>query len=140
MTPISEERGVTTWRPLLAIDKAMIYDAASTLELPHLADSTDPTCQRGLFGIAGFRWSATSSRLLPGFRIVGGPRRIFNRGVAREVCSIRLNMRAVCGARVAARRELDDEAPSSFWVDVLATSWTRRTGRRTRPSRTSRAG
>ena len=49
MTPISEERGVTTWRPLLAIDKSSIYAAASTLELPHLADSTDPTCQRGVF-------------------------------------------------------------------------------------------
>ena len=47
MRPVASERGVATWRPLLGVDKADIYAAAAALALPHLADSTDPACDRG---------------------------------------------------------------------------------------------
>ena len=47
MRPVGVERGVATWRPMLDVDKAAIYDAAAALGLPHLRDSTDPTCDRG---------------------------------------------------------------------------------------------
>jgi len=120
MTPISEERGVSTWRPLLAIDKAMIYAAASTLELPHLADSTDPTCQRGVFRDS---WLPVvrdqQPLLLPGLESLAD-HVAFLTEVWREKC---LHYVSTCerfggGASLPVENWMM-EAPASFWVDVL---------------------
>ena len=120
MTPISEERGVTTWRPLLAIDKASIYDAASLLNLPHLADSTDPTCQRGVFRD---RWLPVVREeqplLLPGLESLAD-HVAFLTDVWREKCSAYVSTceRFAGGASLPVENWMN-EAPSSFWVDVL---------------------
>jgi tRNA(Ile)-lysidine synthetase-like protein len=120
MTPISEERGVTTWRPLLAIDKSSIYAAASTLELPHLADSTDPTCQRGVFRDS---WLPVvrdqQPLLLPGLESLAD-HVSFLTEVWREKCR---DYVATCerfsgGASLPVENWMAD-APASFWVDVL---------------------
>ena len=120
MTPISEERGVRTWRPLLAIDKAMIYAAASVLELPHLADSTDPTCQRGVFRDS---WLPVvrdqQPLLLPGLEALAD-HVSFLTEVWREKC---LQYVSTCerfggGASLPVQGWMTD-APASFWVDVL---------------------
>jgi tRNA(Ile)-lysidine synthetase-like protein len=47
MTPFSQEKGVITVRPLLKINKKDIYNTANALEVPHLENSTPPTCNRG---------------------------------------------------------------------------------------------
>jgi len=120
MTPISEERGVTTWRPLLAIDKSLIYEAASVLELPHLADSTDPTCQRGLFRDS---WLPVVREqqplLLPGLEALAD-HVSFLTDIWREKCR---DYVATCerfrgGASLPVQNWMID-APASFWVDVL---------------------
>ena len=120
MTLISEERGVRTWRPLLAIDKAMIYEAASVLELPHLADSTDPTCQRGVFRDS---WLPVVREqqplLLPGLESLAD-HVAFLTDIWREKCR---DYVATCerfrgGASLPVQNWMID-APASFWVDVL---------------------
>ena len=120
MTPISQERDVTTWRPLLAIDKSSIYAAASVLELPHLADSTDPTCQRGVFRD---RWLPVvrdqQPLLLPGLEALAD-HVSFLTEVWREKCR---DYVATCerfsgGASLPIEEWMTD-APSTFWVDVL---------------------
>jgi tRNA(Ile)-lysidine synthetase-like protein len=120
MTPISEERGVRTWRPLLAIDKSSIYATASVLELPHLADSTDPTCQRGLFRDS---WLPVVREqqplLLPGLEALAD-HVSFLTDIWREKCR---DYVATCerfsgGASLPVQDWMID-APASFWVDVL---------------------
>jgi tRNA(Ile)-lysidine synthetase-like protein len=120
MTPISEERGVSTWRPLLAIDKASIYEAASSLKLPHLADSTDPTCQRGVFRDS---WLPVVREqqplLLPGLESLAD-HVSFLTEVWREKCSEYVSKceRFGGGASLPVENWMM-EAPASFWVDVL---------------------
>ncbi|CAH0372161.1 unnamed protein product [Pelagomonas calceolata] len=120
MTAVSEERGVRTWRPLLAIDKSMIYDAASALKLPHLADSTDPACQRGVFRD---RWLPVvrdrQPLLLPGLEALAD-HVSFLTEVWREKCSEYVSTceRFGGGASLPVESWMCD-APSSFWVDVL---------------------
>ncbi len=120
MTPVCEERDVTTWRPLLSIDKSSIYEAASALKLPHLADSTDPTCQRGVFRDS---WLPVvrdqQPLLLPGLEHLAD-HVSFLTEVWREKCRDYVSKceRFGGGASLPVENWMT-QAPSSFWVDVL---------------------
>jgi tRNA(Ile)-lysidine synthetase-like protein len=120
MTAVSEERGVRTWRPLLAIDKSSIYAAAATLKLPHLADSTDPACQRGVFRDSWLPVVRESQPLLlPGLESLAD-HVSFLTDIWREKCSAYVSTceRFAGGASLPVETWMT-EAPSSFWVDVL---------------------
>lgn len=120
MASVSEERGVATWRPLLNIDKAAIYEAADALELPHLADSTDPMCQRGEFRD---RWLPVVRQqqplLLPGLEALAD-HVSFLTDVWREKCDAYVERcaRYPGGASLPIEDWIVD-APASVWVDVL---------------------
>jgi len=115
------ERGVSTWRPLLATDKTAIYAAADVLGLPHLADSTNPECDRGRLRDAWLPLvRAEQPLLLQGLENLADHLAFLQRRWADD-CDAYVRDRVV---RTDAFCDLPVEpwmldAPASFWVDVF---------------------
>ena len=129
MRPVGVERGVATWRPMLDVDKAAIYDAAAALGLPHLRDSTDPTCDRGKLRDDWLPAVRAKQPLLPEGLERLSDHLAFLQGAAKRELGAYFEARVVYdiddaeGGRVRfATLPLEAwmvDAPPSFWVDVF---------------------
>jgi len=134
MAAVGEERDVRTWRPLLALDKARLYEAADALGLPHLADSTDPACQRGQFRD---RWLPVVRReqplLLPGLEALADHVAFLTDAWHDKRDAYVARARRYPGGAELPVEDWVVRAPGAlFWVDVL-----RRLEAPTRPSNRS---